>query len=298
MNLKLKVSLIFIPVLLGEDTDFFNINADCSVENCSILILIFIILFGTLLSIGLFLIIKRMRSRNSRIYVQVRAIKVKNIEKDRQMHNDDSVEYYDLMNNNKNFEHILKKMPQKVPNDNKIEAVEESNRKNHSNLSTAKPKENEIYLIKLENELQAQMAGKDLNIQSGTQNLISKNDSENSKSSKNNFFNEKLNNKSHMFADDSSIQFEQDSCYDISIESSDQNFSSFEEKKLEILGDCQPYLDGDKNQKQDRDFDNLQITKVQQTFEECNRLKTIIEENEGMVETVRGNNKKNIIKKN
>ncbi len=129
MILKVNVSLIFISVLRGEETDFFNINADCSVENCSIIILIFIILFGTLLSIGLFLIIKRMRSRSSSIYVQVRAIKVKNIEKDCQMHNDDSVEFYDLMNNNKNFEHILKKMPQEIPNDKIIKAVDESNRK-------------------------------------------------------------------------------------------------------------------------------------------------------------------------
>ncbi len=101
--------------------------------------------------------------------------------------------------------------------------------KNNSNLTPANPKENEIYLVKLENEHQAQIT----------------------------------------------IQFEQDSCHNISIENPDQNFSSFEEKKIENLRNYQ-------------DFDNLPMIKVQQTSEECNTLKIIVEENEGMVETVRG----------
>ena len=301
MILKLNASLIFIPVLLGEETDFFNINAECSVENCSIFILVFIILFGTLLSIGIFLIIKRLRSRNSRIYVQVRAVKVKNIENDRKI-NDDSVEFYDLMNNNKNFAHILKKLPQEVPVYKTIEGVDESNRKNNSNLSTAKPKENEIYQVKLENELKAHMAEENLIFQNVQKNLMLKNDSGSSKSSKKNFFNEKLDHKAHMFADDSSIQFEQDSCYEMSIESPDQNLN-FEEKKMEIIDKYQPYLEGDENKKdrdnkQDGNLVNLTISKVQQTAEECNRLKTIVEENEGMVDTVRGDNKISVIKKN
>ena len=294
--MSLNISITKLPVLLSGENDFFNINAECSVDNCSILILIMIVLIGTLFAIGLFIIIRRIRSRNSRIYVQVRAVKVKNIKKELENKenqlNDESMEFYDIMNKT----NTKKQSNQEVSNKTK-EENDESILK--SNISTGKPKENEVYHVNLENELKDHLEEQIL-LKENKKNqlkLLAKNESDSSKGSKKNFFNEKLQNKSQMFGEDSSIQYEGDSFNNEIL----NNPKVLLNEESEISGNLLNYLKDNndikeiKDQPPDQNLVNLTIKKPQKTEEE-NRLKTIIEENEANVETIR--EVKNNINKN
>ena len=225
-----NISISNISVLRSGGDDFFNINSECSVENCSILVLVFVIIMGTLISVALFIIIRRIRSRNSRIYVQVRAVKVKNIEK----------EFQNMQNNEMKLEISDFSMSNAVNTSLTAEnqkafqfkiLTEDSNRqRSNKTLSTAKHKESDPKENNGVDEINQKV-------------YMNKNESGSSKSSKKNYFNEKLENKSQMFGDDSSIQYEDDSFHNNNNEIIQQNegIENFEEKK-EITWSVQAFL--------------------------------------------------------
>jgi len=285
-----NISISNLSVLLSEGSDFFKINAECSVDNCSILILVFVILMGTLVSIGLFIIIRRIRSRNSRIYVQVRAVKVKNIEKELQNQENcqnESMDFYDLNNN------VINNTTCKSENLKNVSLFkilpEESNRKNSSTISTGKPKDNENYQKELkENCIMLKVDHK--------KNYPNNNESGSSKSSKKNYFNEKLENKLQMFGDDSSIQYEDDSFNHNDIFQQNPVFdleTNMEEKSKEITCSVHAYLKDSyaanaELEKQNENVSEIKILKNNESVEfKDSRLKTILEENEGNNDTLR-----------
>ena len=272
-----NISISNISVLRSGGDDFFNINSECSVENCSILVLVFVIIMGTLISVALFIIIRRIRSRNSRIYVQVRAVKVKNIEK----------EFQNMQNNEMKLEISDFSMSNAVNTSLTAEnqkafqfkiLTEDSNRQRSSakTLSTAKHKESDPKENNGTNEINQKV-------------YMNKNESGSSKSSKKNYFNEKLENKSQMFGDDSSIQYEDDSFHNNNNEIIQQNegIENFEEKK-EITCSVQAFLQNS-NVEREKIIENeeQELRKNESGGFQDIRLKTILEENEGNNESLR-----------
>lgn len=265
----MNISISNVSILRSGD-DFFNINSECSVENCSILVLVFVIIMGTLISIALFIIIRRIRSRNSRIYVQVRAVKVKNIEKELQnmQNNEMKLEISDFsMNNTENQKAFQFKI-----------LTEDSNRqRSNKTLSTAKhkesdPKENNNGVDEINQKV-----------------YMNRNESGSSKGSKKNYFNEKLENKSQMFGDDSSIQYEDDSFHNNNNEIIQQNegIENFDEKK-EITCSVQAFLQNSNVEGEKRiENEEKELRKHDSGGFQDIRLKTILEENEGNNESLR-----------
>lgn len=214
---------------MPEYPDFFGINDACSIENCSILVLIFLIFTGTIISIVLFFIIRRLRARSTRLYVQVRAINVKTLDKE----SVDDEKPIEKPANIVDFTINCTLNIQKNENfgEQNSEINEETNKNSNSDSNKLK------YI------------GENL-----TKSL-----SGSSKGSRKNFFNEKLNNKSHMFSDDSSIQYEEEG-----------------------------------NNEEEAENNTIKIEKLEENpniLEENNRencrLGTILEENEGYLESVR-----------
>lgn len=207
---------------MPEYPDFFGINDACSIENCSILVLIFLIFTGTIISIVLFFIIRRLRSRCTRLYVQVRAINVKSLEKD--------------------------------PSEDEKTPEKPENIADFSINCTLNIEKNESFGKKTKeiNEQTNKNSISDSNNMKYIGENLTKSLSGSSKGSRKNLFNEKLNNKSHMFSDDSSIQYEEE--------------SNIEEESGKI----------------EENSNNLE----ENNKENC-RLGTILEENEGYLETIR-----------
>lgn len=289
--MTLNISITSIPVLLGEDIDFFNINQECSIDNCSIIILIFIIIFGTVAAVILFFIIRRFRLRNRRLYVQVRAVKVKNIGKESKNIEKHS-ECCNLISDVVGFSHDLKQKKRELPLFKILEFGGESIA-NHNNtlqkldILTAKSKNPEIYHVPLEKFFNEHLNEEELILKDIKQiKSLLNSESGSSKGSNKNLFHEKLKNKSHIFEDDNSVQYEDESINDEDFLNEKIIIHKKDERDLTSIDEIQQNLNEniESNGPIDKMSNNFKNSNEEFIIEE-NRLITVDEKSEENFDT-------------